>query len=84
MTPRDELERLIADCDKIELITIQALILTTIKNPPPCDQPTASRGELKKAIKTLRIAQHHENCTSKHYEAFEAAIQYIRREWLQR
>ena len=34
MTPRDELERLIADCDKIELITIHALILTTIKNPP--------------------------------------------------
>ena len=44
--------------------------------------PIATRGELKKAIKQLRSAQHSPDCPAEMSEGFETAIQYIRREWL--
>lgn len=79
----DEFAKLIADCDRVELICIRALICTTVSTPP-LQEPYASRGELKRAIKKLRIAQHRQDCGLEYFEAFEAAIQYIRCEWLHR
>lgn len=51
---------------------------------PPPYTPNATRGELKKAIKQLRSAQHSPDCPAEMFEGFETAIQYIRREWLHR
>lgn len=51
---------------------------------PPPYTPNATRGELKKAIKQLRSAQHSPDCPAEMSEGFETAIQYIRREWLHR
>lgn len=51
---------------------------------PPPYTPIATRGELKKAIKQLRNAQHSPDCPAEMFEDFETAIQYIRREWLHR
>lgn len=51
---------------------------------PPPYTPNATRGELKKAIKLLRSAQHNPDCPAEMSEGFETAIQYIRRKWLHR
>ena len=74
---RDELLDLIRNATNIDMICFFA------PDSPPYT-PNATRGELKKAIKQLRSAQHNPNCPAEMSEGFETAIQYIRREWLHR
>lgn len=78
---RDELLDLIRNATNIDMICFFAIIYVVAPDFPPYT-PNATRGELKKAIKQLRSAQHNPNCPAEMSEGFETAIQYIRREWL--
>lgn len=78
---RDELLDLIRNATNIDMICFFAIIYVVAPDPPPY-KPNATRGELKKAIKQLRSAQHSPDCPAEMSEGFETAIQYIRREWL--
>ena len=79
----NELLEMVRDADNIERICFLAIIHVIKPNIPP-RAPDATRSELKKAVKRLRSAQHIRNCPTEMYEGFEAAILYIRREWLHR
>lgn len=83
MNTTDEIVSIIKSATPVEMICIHALMKIVAPDSPPYT-PENSRGELKKAIKRFRIAQHHPNCTPETYEAFEQAVAYIRREWLHR
>ena len=78
---RDELLDLIRNATNIDMICFFAIIYVVAPDSPPYT-PIATRGELKKAIKQLRSAQHSPDCPAEMSEGFETAIQYIRREWL--
>lgn len=80
---REELLGLIAEADDVDIICFFAIIYVIAPDSPPYT-PKATRGELKKAIKRLRIAQQNKDCPDDMREGFETAIQYIRREWLHR
>ena len=80
---RDELLELIRNATNIDMICIFAITYVVVPDLPP-HTPNVTRGELKKAIKQLRSAQHHPDCPAEMFESFETAIQYIRREWLHR
>lgn len=80
---RDELLDLIRNATNIDMICFFAIIYVVAPDSPPYI-PNATRGELKKAIKQLRSAQHNPDCPAEMSEGFETAIQYIRREWLHR
>ena len=73
----DELETLFSKFNK-------AFFEGKLEKPVITVSPDHTRGELKKAIKQLRSAQHNPNCPAEMSEGFETAIQYIRREWLHR
>mgnify|MGYP000747376264 FL=1 len=65
------------------MLRLFAILYVVAPDAPP-HTPTATRGELKKAIKQLRSAQHNPDCPAEMSEGFETAIQYIRRKWLHR
>ena len=58
---RDELLDLIRNATNIDMICFFALIYVVAPDSPPPYTPNATRGELKKAIKQLRSAQHNPN-----------------------